>query len=276
MIARALFIALVLTGGAAQAAQTPKPGPADPRVRSVDYDPWQVVRVNGALRTATQVLFGPGEVIANVAVGDSSGWEVAAEGASLFLKPRAPSAPTNLIVTTRRGAETRHYAFALTVGPAAKATEVFVVRFRYPQEERALLAAALTAQTKVLERRVIDLKLDHAVVDGTRNLAYAAQGASDLQPSEVSDNGRFTLLRFPANQPMPSIYQVDARGVESLASFDVRGEFVVLHTVAPQWRLRRGRGVLCLYNQAYNPYGVSTGTGTTSADVTRVEKAPTP
>ena len=274
MIARVLLIALTLGVGSAWSAETPKPGPADRRVSFVDYDPWQVVRLNGALRMATQVQFAADETIANVAVGDSLGWEVAAEGASLFVKPRGPAAPTNLIVTTRRGDEARHYAFALTVAPQAQPTSPFVIRFRYPGDEQARLAAALAAQAKTLETRVIDLKLEHAVLEGARNLAYEAQGASSLQPSEVSDNGRFTVLRFPANQALPAIYQVDAGGTESLASFDVRGEFVVLHAVAPQWRLRRGRDVLCLYNRAFDPYGVTTGTGTATSGVKRTDKAP--
>lgn len=270
---RAVIVALALNIGAAQAAEIPKPGPADPRIRRVDYDPWQVVKLSGALRTATQVLFAADETIANVAVGDSAAWEVAADGASLFLKPKGPAAATNLLVTTRRGGEARHYAFALSVEPRADGPDLFVIRFGYPDDERDRLAASLAAQAKVLETRVIDLKLERAAVEGPRNLAYEAQGASSLQPSEASDNGRFTVLRFPANQPLPTIYQVDAGGIESLASFDVRGEFVVLHAVARQWRLRRGREVLCLYNQAFNPYGVATGTGTAAPDVTRVEKA---
>ncbi|WP_340644177.1 TrbG/VirB9 family P-type conjugative transfer protein [Phenylobacterium sp.] len=274
MILRVLVVILMLNAPAALAAQTPTPGAADPRVSYVDYDPWQVVKLSGALRTALQVQFAPDETIANVAVGDSSGWEVAADGASLFLKPKAPGDPTNLIVTTRKGAEMRHYAFALTAAPQARPSSPFVIVFRYPEDERAHLAASLAAQVRRSQARLIDLELENAVLEGTRNLTYQAQGASSLQPSEVSDNGRFTVLRFAANQALPAIYQVDARGTESLASFDVRGEFVVLHAVAPQWRLRRGREVLCLYNEAFEPYGVATGTGTATSRVERVEKAP--
>ena len=100
-------------------------------------------------------------------------------------------------------------------------------------------------------------------------LAYSVQGASDLQPSEVTDNGRFTVLRFPANQPLPSIFAVSADGEESLVPFDVRGEFVVIHAVVPGLRLRRGQSVLCIFNEAYDPRGVAFGTGTASPIVDR-------
>lgn len=277
---RVLPLALVaaLTGaGPALALETPRGGPADPRIKLVDYDPWQVVKVTGQFRTATQILFGPDESIAHVALGDASGWDVAAEGAILFVKPKAAHGPTNMIVTTRHGAGVRNYTFELSIGAGvaghARADTVYGLRFRYPQDLKAQAQAAVSAEEAQLRQTVLQLKLDRAVVEGRRNLAYAVQGAIDLQPSEVSDNGHFTVLRFPGHAPVPAIYQVEDGGTESLAAFDVRGEFVVVHAVVRQMRLRRGREVLCIYNQAFPPYGAALGTGTAAPDVTRTDKA---
>lgn len=274
---RALLVASVLlVAGPVTAMEVPKGGPADPRIKVVDYDPWQVVRVVGVFRTATQIQLGEDETILHVALGDTTGWEVAAERNILFVKPKAPRAPTNLIVTTSRGAETRNYTFELATrsGSASRGTPdtVFVLRFRYPQDARAKLAAAITAGEAQLQQKILDLKLDRAVLEGPRNLAYTVRGDRSLQPSEVSDNGRFMVLRFPGQQALPAIYQVEASGTESLAPFDVRGEFVVVHLVAAQLRLRRGREVLCILNQAAAGYGVNPGGGTAAADVTRTEK----
>ena len=272
-----LLAAAALAGAApAHALDTPKAGPSDPRIKIVDYDPWAVVKITGVFRTATQILLGPDEAILHVAVGDATGWDVAAEKNILFVKPKAPRPPTNLIVTTSRGGETRNYTFELSTraGSSARTTPdtVFGLRFRYPQDEKVAIAAAAMAQASALERRIVDLKLDRAVVEGRRNLAYGVQGATALQPSEVSDNGRFTVMRFPANQQVPAIYQVEAGGTESLIPFDVRGEFVVVHAVVRQLRLRRGRDVLCIYNQAFEPYGVNPGTGTAAPDVQRTDQ----
>lgn len=258
------------------ALDTPKAGPSDPRIKVVDYDPWAVVKITGAFRTATQIVLGPDETILHVAVGDATGWDVAAEKHILFVKPKADRPPTNLIVTTSRGGETRNYTFELSTraGSSARnaADTLFGLRFRYPQDEKAAAASALTAQAAALERRILELKLDRAVVEGRRNLTYGVQGSAALQPSEVSDNGRFTVLRFPANQQVPAIYQVEAGGTESLVPFDVRGEFVVVHAVVRQLRLRRGRDVLCIYNQAFEPYGVNPATGTAAPDVQRTDQ----
>ena len=273
----ALCVAAALVSASpASALDTPKSGPSDPRIKVVDYDPWAVVKITGVFRTATQILLGPDETILHVAVGDATGWDVAAEKNILFVKPKAARAPTNLIVTTSHGSETRNYTFELSTraGSSARNTPdtVFGLRFRYPQDEKAAATSALTAQAAALERRILELKLDRAVVEGRRNLNYAVQGATALQPSEVSDNGRFTVMRFPGNQQVPAIYQVESSGTESLIPFDVRGEFVVVHAVVQQLRLRRGRDVLCIYNQAFEPYGANPATGTAAPDVQRTDK----
>lgn len=282
LLVQTLVIALALAPTpAAFALDAPKAGPSDPRIKVVDYDPWAVVRVTGVFRTATQILFGEDETILHVAVGDATGWDVAAEKNILFVKPKVPREPTNLIVTTSRGTGARQYTFELVTraGSSSRDTPdtVFALRFRYPADVQAAAATAITAETAALERKVVQLKLERAVLEGRRNLAYAVQGSTAMQPSEVSDNGRFTVMRFPANQPMPTIYQVETSGTESLVPFDVRGEFVVIHAVVPELRLRRGREVLCIYNEAYEPYGTNAATGTAASDVTRTDKGgPTP
>ena len=69
----ALLVASVLVvAGPVTAMEVPKGGPADPRIKVVDYDPWQVVRVVGVFRTATQIQLGEDETILHVALGDTT------------------------------------------------------------------------------------------------------------------------------------------------------------------------------------------------------------
>src|SRR3546814_4145231 len=89
-------------------------------------------------------------------------------------------------------------------------------------------------QAAALEAQAVRGALDHAVIEGPRNMNYKVQGSSDLQPSEVSDNGQFTVLRFPANREVPAIYLVRPDGSETPVPFDVRDEFVVVPLVARQ------------------------------------------
>lgn len=279
-----LALGLALGGASpALAVETPKAGVADARVRTIDYDPLQVVRITGVYRTATQILFGDDEAILHVAVGDATAWDVAAEKNILFIKPKAAHGLTNLIVTTSRpNGATRNYTFELTIlGAATRGAggALYVLRFRYPSDLKDAASAALSAEEQALLAKLTALKLERGAVEGRRNLAYEVQGSTALQPSEVSDNGRFTILRFPAGQAIPAVYEVTPDGTESLIPFDVRGEFVVIHGTARQFRLRRGHDVLCIYDDASDVYGVNLGTETASPSIDRTDigvSPPTP
>lgn len=237
------------------------------RIRELTWTPGAVHTIDGAFRTATQIIFSPEETIRHAAIGDSVAWEIAAEGSVLFLKPRERHAPTNLLVVTDRAGETRHYAFALSASGGADAA--WQVRFRYPADDHAAAEAALAHTTAVAEARLVGLELARGAVEGPRNLAWSAQGAPALQPSEISDNGRFTVLRFPGGQVIPAIFEADG-ATERLVPYDVRGEFVVIHGVVRGLRLRRGASVLCLFNEAFDDRSTGSPTGTASPQVDRV------
>lgn len=264
----ALAMALAVVGAPAAALAG---DPPDPRIRVVDYEPDAIYRIVGAYRTATQVVFAPEETIRHVAVGDSVAWEVAAEGSVLFLKPRERHQATNLLVVTDRGGQVRHYAFELAAGEARGRAPAYQIRFRYPADDQARALQAVEAAAAAVETRLVGLALQQGAVEGPRNLAYSVQGSADLQPSEVSDNGRFTVLRFPGAQAVPAIFAVAEDGSERLVPFDVRGDYVVIHGVERGLRLRRGRQVLCIYNEAFDPRGVGGQTATASP---QVERAP--
>ena len=58
----AAVLAAVLVAPA-YAEQRPRSAGYDPRVQTVAYNPMNVVRVVGAPRSSTQIVFGPGEEI---------------------------------------------------------------------------------------------------------------------------------------------------------------------------------------------------------------------
>jgi type IV secretion system protein VirB9 len=259
-VRRRLLIILAVTGlvtGSAKTAaalETPRPGRTDSRVRSIDYDPSQVVRITGVWRTASQIVFSPQEAITHIAIGDATAWDIAAEGGAVFLKPKAAHGPTDMLVTTSLATgEKRLYAFELTVASARTRTpapSLYVLRFRYPADLKAAASAAIAAETAALSAEVSDLKLAAGALEGPHNRAYEVQGPRALEPLEVFDNGRFTVLRFSPGQPLPAIYAVEPDGTEALAPFDVRGDFVVIHATARAFRLRRGGQALCLFNES--------------------------
>ena len=181
---------------------------------------------------------------------------------------------TNLIVVTEFQGTKRNYTFELTAVANARAPGTFFkVRLRYPEYEaqqraiatqEAQLHAALAAQNGAIK-----VALDLGVLEGKRNLNYKVEGASALQPSEVSDNGQFTVIRFPNQREIPAIFTVNPDGSEATAQFDVRDEFVVVHGIYKEMRLRRGKVVLCIYNESPSFYGRDPKTDTASEVVER-------
>jgi type IV secretion system protein VirB9 len=274
---RIAALAALMVATPASPSETPQPTAQDGRIREAIYSEGQVFRIVGVFRSATQIVFSAGERVEHVALGDTVSWEVAPAENSLFIKPRELAAATNLIVITRSSTGTHSYTFELSArrgGIGARSADTFFkVVFRYPAEEAAAAQAAAAqaayAKAVVLQSGAIRSALDLAVLEGKRNLAYTVQGSSAIQPSEITDNGQFTALRFPNQRELPALFAVNPDGTESIVPFDVRDEFVVIHGVFTQLRLRRGREVLCVFNEARDFYGRDPKTGTASSIVER-------
>ncbi|MGI8397505.1 P-type conjugative transfer protein VirB9 [Agrobacterium deltaense] len=261
----------------ASALEIPRGASQDSRVRFIDYQPYNITRVVGTLRSSVQVEFAADEEIAHVALGNSVAWEVAPAGNILFLKPRENQPVTNIsVVTTRRDGSTRSYQMELTIRDGsveAGQNTYFYVKYRYPADEAArrredAAARALAAQAGAADRI---LSLHEAY--GPRNWRYSAQGAQALEPQAVYDNGKVTTFAFVGNQEMPAIYMENSDGTESLVPKSVDGNLVLVHAISRKFILRRGGDVLCVFNEAYDRVGINPETNTTSPSVERVVKA---
>src|SRR5690606_36938680 len=144
--------------------------------------------------------------------------------------------PTNMIVTTKMGDKTRIYHFDLSTiskGQSEHSGVHFGVRFRYPEAEarRATLARLRGQEQRALavEAVAVEMALDGALVIGPRNLDYRIPGSTAIKPSEISDNGTATVMRFPRNQSIPAIFEVLPDGSEAVVPYTVNGEFVIIN-----------------------------------------------
>ncbi len=274
---RALGLVLLAScalAGPALAVQDPHAGRFDARVRTVTYNPLNVVRVIGGTFASTEVIFAAGETITQVAIGDADGWLVLPAGNLLFLKPVEVRTPTNAQVVTRRpDGFLRSYQLELVARAASQdhAAEgvQLVVAYAYPGDARQ---AALAERAKAAAGADEQLAQSRLAVDlfyGPRNWRYTAQGASAVQPLEVSDNGRLTAFRFPGNQTLPTIYTVAPDGQETIVPYTMRDDLAVVSATAREFRLRYGNDVLRVFNLGFDPIGQNPGTGTTTPEVQR-------
>jgi type IV secretion system protein VirB9 len=271
-----LFVIISGVASVANALETPRSASQDGRIRFVDYQPYNITKVVGTLRSSVQIEFAADEEIVHVALGNSVAWEVAPAGNILFLKPRENQPVTNIsVVTTRRDGSTRSYQMELTVRDGSVAVgqnTYFYVKYRYPSDEagRRKLDAAARAQAAQAGQADQVLALHEAY--GPRNWRYSAQGTQSLQPQSVYDNGKVTTFAFVGNQEMPAIYIENSDGSESLVPKSVDGNLVLVHALSRKFILRRGGDVLCVFNEAYDRVGIDPETNTTSPSVERVVK----
>ena len=252
---RAVFAAALLA--TSLLAQTVLVEPAradDPRLVERLYDPAAVVTVHGKVNVQSTIRFGDDEAIENVAIGNSTEWQVTPNRRAnlLFVKPLAPRAATNLTVVTSK----HTYLFDLVASPAHR-NPLYVLSFTYPVEEvdeTQLAEGEATdpaSQPSALEVAAAEDAL--AVLDPTDlNFEWAGEGKTALLPERIYDDGDATFLAWPLGSPMPAILVKDRDGMEGPVNFAVRGDTIVLDIVPSEIILRSGDDMATLTNTGAN------------------------
>lgn len=270
-----LATAITLLAPPAFALDEPVPSRNDTRVRSVNYNEWDVVRVVGTIRTSVQVVFAQGEEIVDVAAGDTVAWETAPRANILFLKAREPHPPTNLqVVTTRGDGTTRSYNFELITREGDilnnQKDVYFAIRFKYPTDEANARRDRQTQDRASAQKAAANRTLTNAALNaGPRNWEYTFAGPQSLRPSEVYDNGTTTVISFGNSSRMPSVYLADENGRERLANTTISNNKIIVQAVSQQITLRRGGSVAGIFNEGFGGPGHFSETGTVSHHVQR-------
>jgi type IV secretion system protein VirB9 len=214
----------------------------DPRLVDRLYDPDEIVRVDGKANVQTTIRFAANERIENVAIGDSTSWQVTPNRRAnlLFVKPLAARASTNMTVVTDK----RTYLFDLVANPAHR-NPLYVLAFDYPID---LEAVELVGQAAPVE--VAAASDPYAVLDpATLNFAWATAGKRALLPERVFDDGQATFLAWPIDTALPAILVKDEEGTEGPVNFAVRGDVIVVDGVPREIILRSGEERATLVNE---------------------------
>jgi type IV secretion system protein VirB9 len=204
------------------AARMPQPGPVDPHIQSILYQPEEVTLLRGALGWQIMLEFGPDERIENVSIGDALAWQVTPNkrARNLFLKPLIKNAATNMTVVTDK----RLYSFQLETGPRSSSTP-WVVRFDYPREVVEAVEEPLPPPPPPL------------------NFAYTFAGDAALRPSRVWDDGLMTYFEFAPQMSLPAIFAGGPKRDETLVNSMTRGRVVIVQQTSGRFTLRDGESV---------------------------------
>lgn len=216
MIRSVLAASLVLLAAPAVGEVTPIPGPGDPHLQSVGYDPEQVVALRVAPGFAVTVQLSPDERVETISVGNSVAWQVQPNkrGDVVFVKLASGGSPSNLTILT----DVRRYSFTLYPTTSDDRQLAYALRFIYPVAERV-------PETKV-------------TVESTR---YRLRGDRSLWPIAMSDDGSFTSIAWAPDTALPAVYLVDARNREALVNGVVRDGAYVIEGVARRMVFKLGK-----------------------------------
>jgi type IV secretion system protein VirB9 len=262
---RRLAITLLSFAGMCSAETVPSPGATDPRIRTAEYRAEEVYRLKGFVGYGIELVFEEGEQFEGQAGGDLDAIMFGAHKNHVILKPRAANVGTNFVVYTNR----RAYRFDYTVAehrPNPLQDEViYAVRFTYPAPP------VVGDPTQVIESDLVAARESRP-----RNVDYWFCGHPAVKPIAASDDGVHTRLTFGSKTELPAIFVRGDDETESLLNFSVDDGDIVIHRVAREFVVRRGRLTGCIVNKGFAGAGERLDSGTLAPNVHRERKGARP
>ena len=246
-------------------APTITPVTTDSRIRTLVYNANEVYQLKFHYGYQSYIEFSSDEDIEMISIGESFAWRLTPAGRRLFVRPLEIGAHTNMTIITNK----RTYQFDIASAEYdGRADEqlVYVVRFYYPelavplpippqlsQPNPGFKSPAHPEVKKTIAPQFIDQKLKGVLdTDGKNlNFRYSITGRSNkITPLKVFDDGRETFFQFKDdNLVVPNISTVSVAGLETPLGYVVRDGFIVVETTAPQFTLRLGSELLCIFNE---------------------------
>jgi len=215
---------------------------ADTQIRSQAYDPDKIVQILGRAGIQSTIEFAPDERIENVAVGDSSAWQITPNrrASLLFVKPLGAHSRTNMTVVTDR----RTYMFDLVAGDKWT-TPVYALKFSYPNEKPVEQVAkpAEPVQAAALEQAqpAATMTADKLHFD------WQSKGERKLVPSRIFDDGASVFLAWNHETPLPAILTISEDRKEGPLSYKMSGDYIVVSPVPQNMVLRYGNRMAVLW-----------------------------
>jgi len=207
---------------------------ADSRVRTLEFVPDKIVQIIGKSGIQSTIEFGPDERIENVAVGDSSKWQITPNhrASMLFVKPLAPRSRTNMTVVTDR----RTYMFDLVAGDKWT-TPLYALKFSYPNDP----PPAPAKETQPIVAAAAPTVAPAIMTADKLHFDWKSKGDGKLLPARVFDDGQSVYLAWGHDTPLPAILTVSEDRKEGPVNYRLSGEYIVISPVPTNLLLRYGR-----------------------------------
>lgn len=227
MIRKFSFAAIALLGSTAAVAAP------DSRIRTLAYNPDQIVRIVGKPGIQSTIQFADDERIENVAVGDSSAWQITPNHRAdlLFVKPLVARTHTNMTVVT----DHRTYMFDL-VAEGKTVAAVYALKFSYRDQKAAQELAKPVQQTA----QAVSQQSSATLAAERLHFDWKTKGNGKLLPSRVFDDGSSLYLVWGKETPLPAILTVSEDRKEGPVNYRMSGEYIVVSPIPANLMLRYG------------------------------------
>jgi type IV secretion system protein VirB9 len=188
----------------------------DERVVTLPYREGEIVPLRSAAGGYLAIVFGPGERVLNVEIGDPEAVDLSLPDNRDSLLLRTLRTPVDPRISVRT--DMRDYSFALDTDVPGAAT--YLVRFSYgfARSEMTAAAPAIAAST-----------------------GYRLSGTRELRPETVSDDGVHTYLTWAADQALPAVFAINPLGGEEIVDGYMRGNVFTIDRVYAELVFRIGR-----------------------------------
>lgn len=233
----AFFIALSLVSSSPALA-------GDNRIKTIPYDAEEIVSIVGHAGIQSTIQFGLDERIENVAVGDSSAWQVTPNrrGTLLFVKPLSYVSRTNMTVVTDR----RTYMFDLRAGGKA-GQPLYSLKFSYP-ELLNVIATPADQPDVVMASATIPVATPPS--PDRLNFDWKVKGSNKVRPGRIFDDGETLYLSWASDVQLPAILTATESGREAPLDYRIMGEYIVLSPVPQNIVLRHGKNAATAWTTA--------------------------
>ena len=212
------WLALMALALAASAqGQAPRAHDFDPRIETLEWHSGAELPLRTTAGGNLTMIFGPGEAIQSVVVGDPGAIEVSVAPQADSLTVHTLRAPLDASISVRT--QLREYRFKLAVGPANNVA--YAVRFAFE-------GAALAEPEPILP-------------PSSATRAYALKGEASLRPRRVSDDGAKTYIEWQDDQGLPAVFALNAQGEEETVDSYMRQGVMVIDRTYPKLVFRIGK-----------------------------------
>lgn len=226
--------------------------PGDRRIKILTYSRNDVYTVPTKYGYQTSIVFGSGEEIVTVSVGDRSTWQIVPSHNRIFIRPMDDNLTTNMTVITNQ----REYNFDIKSVGANGSGNLYVVQFRYPgsepKDEPLVIASSAPAAPAATVAATSIPPLDTQRTQET-NTRYSYTGADALAPADVFDDGKNTYVVYktiPSPAPIPMVSGTS--GQSAVATHRIDGNRIIINTVASSFVLTSPSGNITVYNEMFH------------------------